>query len=125
MVRRIEIKNRGSVSPYHIFNYVGEDENKIFCKDDLGRVHILNKKLVDMRFLDPPEEKPNNLDSINSRQNEIEHKLDSLENENGRLTKRIEALEEPCKDGDLYKVKALDINYGDLSCGFNELTKKS
>ena len=39
-------------------------------------------------------------------------KVCGLEKENGRLTKRIEALEELCKDGDLYKVKALDINYG-------------
>lgn len=84
--------------------------------------------LSSLIFLDPPEEPANKLidleEKIAKLKGDFERAIVELTNRNEKLKKRVIDLEELCKAGDLYKVKALDINYSDLSCGFNELTKK-
>lgn len=133
-MRRVEIiggTNNKRKGYFHgIFSEGDEKGTQAFAKVEVDDV-ILSILTCQIRFLDPPETIIADLDLIHSRQNEAEHRLDHVECETGSLTRKVEELEkrvieleELCKDGDLYKVKALDINLSDLSCGFDELIKR-
>jgi hypothetical protein len=87
-------------------------DNTILVNFDNAKKNWTEVRLSDIRFLDPPEE---------------EKTYDLSENYKGiieRLLQRVKKLEELCKAGDLYKVKALDINVSDLSVGYEDLSKR-